>query len=360
MGYLNIPINHMFESLDIPFIPTPSITKRTVELGSLHSPEGVCLPYKLTMGNLLEGIDAGADCLVTLCGAGKCRLGFYHTVQTISISKLTAKPLTFHSINSTTGLFKSLYQFLREASPRSKQTTILYSIAKAVMMLKAIDAMSDAKNYYGPRSNNPGLLIDIYKTNVTRLSQCQNFQEIQRVKNETIELLKTCADETQTPVKVGLLGEFYVVMEPFVNFEIEDMLVKLGVEVKRLVSTGDWAYAQTLLRALRLYNEEAEHLTDAQPYMNYHVGGEGLKSASSAIWCAKNGYDGIIHAYPFGCMPEVVAEYALKKITADYDLPMLALSLDEHSSGVGITTRIEAFIDCLSLRRNAKRGTALH
>lgn len=360
MGHLNIPINHMLESLNIPYLPTPNITKRTIELGSLHSPEGVCLPYRITMGNLLEGSEAGANCLVTICGAGKCRLGFYNTVQKIGISKVTSDPLTFHTINSSTGLFKSLYEFLRQTSPHSSRTAIVYSIAKAVKMLKAIDAMSNAKNYYGPRSTSPELIIEIYKTNVSRLGQCKGFKDIDCIKNDTVELMKSCADETRSPIKVGILGEFYVVMEPFVNFEIEDTLVKMGIEVKRFVSTGEWAYAQTLLRALKLYNEETEHLNDARPYMNYHVGGEGLQSASSAIWCAKNGYDGVIHAYPFGCMPEVVAEFALKRISEDYDLPILPLSLDEHSSGVGITTRLEAFIDCLNLRGSVKRGTVLH
>ncbi|MCX7781023.1 MAG: hypothetical protein N2491_08960 [Negativicutes bacterium] len=354
MGYLNIPINHMLNSLDISYVPTPRITKRTVEIGSLHSPESVCLPYKLTLGNLLEGIDAGANCLVTICGAGKCRLGFYNTVQKISVSKVMSEPFSFYAINTSTGLFNSLYNFLRKASPRSSRITIAYSIAKAIKMLKAIDTMNDAKNYYGPRSSNPELLIDIYKTNVTKLDKCQSFKEIEHIKDQTLELMRSCADETMKPLKVGLLGEFYVVVEPYVNFEIEDTLVKLGVEVKRLVSTADWAYAQTLLRALKLYNEETEHLDGARPYMNYHVGGEGLKTASEALRCAKNGYDGIIHAYPFGCMPEVVSEYALKRITADFDLPMLALSLDEHSSGVGLTTRIEAFIDCLRRRKTQR------
>ena len=354
MGHLNIPISHMLDILNISYVQLPNITKRTVELGAFHSPEGVCLPYKITMGNLLEGIDAGANCLVTMCGPGKCRLGFYNTVQKIGISKVTSTPLTFHAINSSTGLFNSLYKFLRQASPRSSRVAIIYSIAKAVKMLKAIDAMSDAKNYYGPRSNRPELVIGIYKANVTRLARCQGFWDIEYIKNDTIEIMKSCADEDRTPLKVGILGEFYVVMEPFVNFEIEDTLVKMGIETKRFISTGDWAYAQTLLRALKLYNEETEHLHDARPYMNYHVGGEGLQSASNAIWCAKSGYDGIIHAYPFGCMPEVVAEYSLKHITNDYDLPMLTISLDEHSSDVGILTRLEAFIDCLHFRKACK------
>lgn len=350
MGYLNVALNHMLEDLEVPYIPTPPITKKTVELGSLHSPEGICLPYKITMGNFLEGIQNGADTLVTICGEGKCRLGFYNAVQKIGVTRCTSQNLPLHTINSTTGLFTSLYRFLRSATNDKSRTTILYHIAKAVKMLKAIDAISHAKNYYGPRCSQPQRVIDFCKAGILDMGTSRSFKDIDRIKEQTIAAMQAMANQVK-PVKVGLIGEFYVLMEPYVNFEIEDMLVNLGVEVHRLISTGEWAYAQTLLRILGLYNEEKEYLKQARPYMNYHVGGDGLKSAGSAIWCAKNGYDGMIHAYPFGCMPECVAQYALKNISTDYSFPMLSLSLDEHSSNVGIVTRVEAFVDCLQRRK---------
>ncbi len=351
MGYLNVALNHMLEDLGVPYVPTPPITKKTVELGSLHSPESICLPYKITMGNFLEGIQGGADTLVTICGEGKCRLGFYNAVQKIGVSRFTDQTLTLHTINSTTGLFTSLYRFLRNATCDKSRAAILYHIAKAVKMLKAIDAIGHAKNYYGPRSSQPQRIIDFCKAGILEIGTSRSFRDIDRIKEQTITAMQAMASDVK-PVKVGLIGEFYVLMEPYVNFEIENMLVTLGVEVHRLISTGEWAYAQTLLRLLGLYNEETEYLKQARPYMNYHVGGDGLKSAGSAIWCAKNDYDGIIHAYPFGCMPETVAQYALKNISADYSLPMLSLSLDEHASNVGVVTRIEAFVDCLQRRKH--------
>jgi predicted nucleotide-binding protein (sugar kinase/HSP70/actin superfamily) len=164
--------------------------------------------------------------------------------------------------------------------------------------------------------------------------------------------MQTVAQPTEIrPSKVALLGEFYVLMEPYVNHMIENMLIKLGIEVKKFVYTGNWAQSKTLLQILGLYNEEKECLDQARPYLNYHVGGDGLKSVGSALWCARNGYDGIIHIYPSGCMPEVVAQYALKNIANDYNLPLLSLSLDEHSSDVGIVTRVEAFADCIKRKQ---------
>jgi predicted nucleotide-binding protein (sugar kinase/HSP70/actin superfamily) len=354
MGYLSIAIDHMLSGLGVPYISAPNITKKTVELGSLHSPEGVCLPYKITMGNFIEGIQCGADTLVTICGAGKCRLGFYNTVQKIGVASITDKPLALHTINSTTGLFRSLYNFLQGAAHSASRTAIIYHITKAVIILQTLDSLSNAKNHFGPRSLQPDRVIRIYKESSAEISKCRTIQDIALVKKHAISSMQALTASNINPIKVGIIGEFYVLVEPYVNFELEDMLVRLGVEVKRFVSTGEFVYAQTLLRVLGIYNEETEYLKQARPYMNYHVGGDGLKSVGTALWCAKNGCDGVIHAYPFGCMPEIVAQYALKNISADYNLPMLTLSLDEHSSGVGIVTRIEAFVDCLQRRRTEK------
>jgi predicted nucleotide-binding protein (sugar kinase/HSP70/actin superfamily) len=85
------------------------------------------------------------------------------------------------------------------------------------------------------------------------------------------------------------------------------------------------------------------------------VGGDGLKSVGTSLWCARQGYDGIIHAFPFGCMPEIVAQYALRNVAADYGLPLLTLSVDEHASDVGMTTRIEAFVDCIKRKKRRSR-----
>ena len=351
MGYLTIPVFNLLTNLGVNVIEAPPITKKTVELGSRYSPEGVCLPYKINMGNFIEGIERGADTLVTICGAGKCRLGFYNAVQKISLSEISLPEkasVHLHTINTSENLFTNLYKFLRTVAPDASRLSILKNITIAIKTLKALDALNNAKNHYGARAKNADPIIDLYNNGMEQLAQCRTFREINTKQTDIIaQMQSVAADGKNQPVQVGLIGEFYLLLEPYVSHNIEDILIKQGVEVKKFVYTGAWAQAQTLLRTLGLYNEETAYLKQARPYLNYHVGGDGLKSVGSALWCTQHNYNGIIHLYPFGCMPEVVAQYALKNISNDYNLPMLALSIDEHASDVGIITRLEAFIDCL-------------
>ena len=50
-------------------------------------------------------------------------------------------------------------------------------------------------------------------------------------------------------------------------------------------------------------------------------------------------------------MPEISIRPILRRVSQDYDIPVLELSFDEHSSHVGVVTRLEAFVDILRERR---------
>ena len=43
-----------------PYVP-PYTSKKTLSYGTKNSPEAICLPYKLILGNFIEAIEGGAD-----------------------------------------------------------------------------------------------------------------------------------------------------------------------------------------------------------------------------------------------------------------------------------------------------------
>lgn len=353
MGYMNAPIRSMLENLSVEVAEAPPISKRTVELGTSHSPEGVCLPYKISLGNFIEGVERGADTVVTLCGAGKCRFGFYGAVQQTALSQ--DRQIAFHILD-TESLLTDLYRFLRRAAPAAGRLAVAANIALAVKKLRALDALNDAKNYYGPRAADPGRVIDLCEYGAGEIADSESFAEINYSRDLVTGVMRSCSRTNgPQPPRVALVGEFYALLEPYANRWIENALVRQGVEVTKFVHTGGWAHAKMWLQFLGLFDEEREYLAQARPYLNHHVGGDGLKSVGAALWSARRGYDGIIHVFPFGCMPETVARYALKNIAADYALPLLTLSIDEHASDVGLTTRLEAFVDCIQRKKEGSR-----
>ncbi|MPM61561.1 hypothetical protein SDC9_108421 [bioreactor metagenome] len=272
-------------------------------------------------------------------------MGFYNVVQKIKLAEKIKN--NFYTINIDS-LYSDIYRVLRKVAPHAGRLAVIQSITLALKKLKALDALNTAKNFYGSRTTCPETIIEICSLGSKQLADCQSLSKVEDAKKVIVGMMEASCNrlEKKTP-KVALIGEFYVLLEPYVNYGIEDFLLKQGIEVKKFVYTGEFVYANTILKALGLHKEEKDYLDRAHPYLNYHVGGDGLKSVGSALWSAKNGYDGLIHIYPFGCMPEVVAQYALKNIAADYEVPLLTLSIDEHSSDIGANTRMEAFADCI-------------
>ena len=57
------------------------------------------------------------------------------------------------------------------------------------------------------------------------------------------------------------------------------------------------------------------------------------------------GFDGVIHLKPFACLPELISESMLEKFSADLDMPILSLSIDEQTAEANIMTRLDAFVD---------------
>ena len=70
-----------------PYVP-PYTSKKTLSYGTKNSPEAICLPYKLILGNFIEAIEGGADYVAMITSPGICRLGEYGTNIHINLNEL--------------------------------------------------------------------------------------------------------------------------------------------------------------------------------------------------------------------------------------------------------------------------------
>ena len=61
MGNIYLAVKALFDDLDIDYIIPPPNTKASLQKGSFYSPEEICLPFKLFMGNIIQAIESGAD-----------------------------------------------------------------------------------------------------------------------------------------------------------------------------------------------------------------------------------------------------------------------------------------------------------
>ena len=176
--------------------------------------------------------------------------------------------------------------------------------------------------------------------------------------NELIKLIKITEEqlsnvrqeEDYQPIRIGIIGEIYSIIEPFVNLEIERKLGNLGVLVDKSLTPTIWLENHVINYPFgSKYENTIKGL--AKPYLKTPVGGHGRETIGSAIYYKNMGYDGAIQILPLNCMPEIVAKSILKNVSEDLDFPIMTLVVDEMTGEAGYITRLEAFVDLLSKRR---------
>jgi len=196
----------------------------------------------------------------------------------------------------------------------------------------------------------------LFKEVLDRIDQASDQASLKRIKRDYLEALaQVPRDHKANPLKVGVVGEIFVVLEPFSNLDVEVELGKLGVEVRRTISFSRWTRFSFFLNPLGVDEWKKVHQA-AMPYLKRDVGGDGWESVGEKVLHAQD-YDGIVHIAPFTCLPEVIAQNIMP--TTKEDIPVLTLLCDEQMGKAGMMTRLEAFVDLLERRRRQKMRAAI-
>ena len=149
----------------------------------------------------------------------------------------------------------------------------------------------------------------------------------------------------ERPIRIGVVGEYYTVMDAHANQHLQDKLSSLGAAVYRYMSVTKCHFRakETALRP------------KIQEYVKFNMGPTTTWTVNSALDYARKGFDGIVHVKSFGCTPEIDAVPILQNISKDYHIPILYLSYDTQNSDTGLDTRLEAFYDMLERKKKVLR-----
>ncbi len=341
MGNIYVAVKAMADQLGINLVVPPPTSQRTLSLGVKYSPEMACLPFKLTLGNMIEGLELGADTIVMPGGPAPCRFGYYHKVQEPILRELG---YDFHMVTQSRGIMHMVKCLTNGASLRKVITAFHFGIAK----LKAVDELERLVHKIRAVEQEKGEASRIYKEGISAIDSAADYQALNQVKREYFHKLNNLPTVTSpAPLNIGVIGEFFVVLDPFANMDIEIELGKLGVEVRRSLFVQDWVRLNPLVYALGLREKDRSHEA-AMPYLSRHVGGDGWQSVGEKVLHAGD-WDGLIHLEPFGCLPEITARNIMPSIKDG--LPVLNIIYDEHTGKAGIINRLEAFVDMVQRKK---------
>jgi predicted nucleotide-binding protein (sugar kinase/HSP70/actin superfamily) len=333
----------LLELLGHEVILPPRPTQRTIELGVKYSPEFICFPFKIILGSYIEAIEQGAELVVTSGGIGACRAVYYGALSEKILRQL-GYHIRFLVFDNFLKEFPTFYRQAQEIRNRKTMPQVLSALYLSFNLIYILDKYEKTINKLRPYENVPGTCNQKWQDIRRLIGGSNNSKELKTNINIADQIIAGIATSPkENIIKIGLVGEIYLVMEGSMNNELEDKLAKMGVEVIRYKYISHW-----------LKNciwPPYQVLRKAERYLKYGIGGHEKENIGYMIKYKEMGFDGIIHLMPFGCMPELVTQTIIPTLTRDLDFPILSLSLDEQTGWVNNQIRLEAFIDLLRNRK---------
>lgn len=353
MGDIYLVLEPILRTLGAEVVSPPASNKEAMALGAQLAPETICLPFKVTLGNMVQSLRLGADTLVYITGSWSCRFGYYGRLQADILYDLGYR---FDFIELRRDRLFDIVKKIMVLNQGSLSRALLRTLrAFRLGWLKA-KAIEDALLFTRrtlPFAFQSGECQRLLKDILREVQETQTPQGLNELCCSLPNRFHRIArDEKKEVLKVKLIGESYCVLEPFVNFDIIRRLGEMEVFVEPFLTGPRWVG----FHCFRLRKREviqSQHA--ARGYWRYCVGGEDANSLGQLILAARAGYDGVIYLHPFACMPGTVVQPTLAKASQDHDIPLLSLSLDEHTSEAGFITRVEAFVSLLKKRRRSHK-----
>ena len=347
MGNYYIPISYLLSNITrCKILIPPPITKKTLELGSIHSPDYVCVPFKYNLGNFIEALNNGAN--VVLQAGGGCRYGYYAELQEKILKDLGYDFEFVNFIEQNHVSVKKIYNYAKSINPKLNILKYFYYGINTIIMIITMDKLDKYIRENMAFEEEKNTFKEIKKSFLKILmNKKQNplflLRQYLIYKNK---YKKVKINKPDNRIKIGIVGELYSIMEPYCNHHLEEKLASYGVEIHRF-TTLTYLLFQKKRNIKRLLKKGKE-------YIKFHLGADATESVVLTLELAKKDFDGIIHIKSFGCTPEINAMTILEKISNEYDIPILYFSFDSSNSDVGIDTRLEAFYDMLYQKKQYK------
>lgn len=369
-------------------LPPPD--EESLTLGRKHSSGGECLPFILTTGDFLKliarpGFDIDRSCIFMATSTGPCRFCHYFTTQKIILKRLGVN-IDFITIESY-----DAYTISDLGTPFRRAAW--YGMA-------AIDMLQKLLWQTRPYEMTKGESDTVYQESLRQVEAAlgeggikEMLQVLPSIGERFTQIERT---EDRRPL-IGIVGEIYVRVNSFSNSNLVELIEELGGEA-RVASLGEWmSYTfykkvgdsrirrdwpahikarieravlardgHRLSRTLRgfLPDRELDEPTTEEiiahsaPYISEAYRGEPVLTMGKAIEYANHGFDGIINALPFSCMPGTMVSAVSNRVKHDFDIPWLNLTFDGQEQ-TNLRTRLEAFLHQTEFHRRSKNGRAV-
>jgi predicted nucleotide-binding protein (sugar kinase/HSP70/actin superfamily) len=356
MGDLQVPLAAVMSELGAEVVKPPRLDARVLAVGAQLSPEGMCIPFKATLGVMARNLELGADTLVYSTGYWSCRFGYYGLLQSAILRDLGYSFRRFELHGARLPQLVHELVALSDGNYARMAVRAVRAVRLGWNKSAAVDRVAARERWMRPRVARPclvGAIVDRLRRDIVDARSVRAVCALRARADR--ELTAITVEDSRQPLRIRLVGESYCVLEPFINFDIVRRLGDLGVDVYPFETAHEWLgfHGPQLGRGQLRRLEQA-----SAPWWRMCLGGEDQSALGWLVISAREGFDGVVHLHPFACMPSTSVLPSLERASTELGIPLLSLALDEQTSEAGMVTRLEAFVSLLERRRQRRRVTA--
>lgn len=140
------------------------------------------------------------------------------------------------------------------------------------------------------------------------------------------------------PKRIGLLGHPYNIYDGYITQNLAVRLEQMGTEL--------------IVPEMTDHHTLMKEATDVPKELYWSYEKEIMGAVNH--WTKNKMVDGIVYVLAFACGPDSMVQVLIEHRARELGVPMISLTIDEHSGAAGLVTRIEAFVDMLLRKRRPK------
>jgi predicted CoA-substrate-specific enzyme activase len=348
-----------FRSIGIKAKVMPTYTETGLELGKRATSGKECYPCIVTTGDMLDSIHKAQASNIDIENdiaffmpetEGPCRFGQYNKLQRIILDKHGYNRVPILSPTS-----EDSYSFngqLNKDEALSFRKLIWQAIVYSDLIEKALWRI---RPYEKVKGTTDRVFEKVMRLGVLAIERGGGVEIIQAAKKAAQLFSRIETRATQKPL-IGIVGEIFVRTHKGSNQQLVKQLEDLGCETL-VASVSEWVaytthtgieqaqlslkkaisgknlsealscwtsakYQDIIYKTMSLpfqktLKNRLDHSTTAilkevgETFSN-HINGEAILSIGGAIAFAKSGFNGVVNAMPFTCMPSTIASSILK------------------------------------------------
>ena len=314
--YNNYPFYYgFFNALGFEIILSDKTTTKMINDGCQYVVSDTCLPIKVFVGHVLNLLSKGCDKI------------FIPSLQS-----------TAYKVNNCTKI-RGLPEIIRNVI--NKSFNMIEPTLDKTNNITFKDFCYDIAHQLN--------IFDEEKINYAIKSGWKIYNDFQKMALEGVsfeEAVKNAIDgktvskpiEVVRPLSVVIMAHGYNLFDERISLHLIKKLEKMGVK------------AYTGLNVSRKDSiNSIQELGEIQYWAN-----ELDLTGAAAYYMLNNKVDGIIALSAFGCGPDSLMVDEIQYHASERNLPMINLTIDEHTGEAGFVTRVEAFVDMLIRKKRKK------